>query len=1139
MTAIRKNIKMFVAMVFAIVTVFTIVFNEMPTAVFADEPPSNPTLDDAPNEPGVDPKKVKTIIKSIQDGAEDGEKVKETPAALCASGIRFDSGKNCTKKKKAATKATQGAATSAVQAETELANTLTNTYTGAGISVDVRANDTTPLGTYAHSEEEQPFDFTKFIVCTLLPFEGAHELVYKAARSDWLWFTFHSKQVVSPGAQSVEDWFNKPLEFALGKNFGDSNKNIVGFYPQLDVRAKQEALKKAEEKMEAAKSGAPVKDEKPEFNGGDKVTAFERFGAAGLFFTKYLGEWRYIDVNVCSENPNVSDKNINAYYEGRKEPLETWDDISGSFDPRVQKVRPAAFSAVDEFNDMHADGLFNLQKLLVILTITFVGFAFSDIVEYLGVGKMIWGDTDPSAAASGSKGLVGALFENLYFPLMIVFIIIIGVWFLYKAGVKRAVRESFGQLFKSFMLIVLAVWVAVDPVTILSLPNKASVLLQSVVVSAFESTDITSGNLCTVTKSPTKARMEIKADTSTSFEDATKMLEEMNKKTRSAIGCQMWEAFLFTPWAEAQWGTHWSNLFAKDPVEGGKILDVSDINKEMTGDAAVPLGAGETFNNWALYQISTQTDVHSQYGKDAIPANYGPGVANDWFRVVDAVANVTFQQEEVSAGEEKATQDVYDKDAETTPYWDTWTATVTGGRFGSVFVSGIVTTLGVITPLILSVIATAIALVLAFLMAFAPFFLLIGLLPGKGTDIFRGYLELLLNTIMKRIIVGLVLAIDLLLINLAIKVFHETSKTAGLLMLFLLLFVIRAFWKKMVELFANIRISSHGAAMGDALSTGGRKLGSLAKGAGKTAVTGAALVGAGIASKKAGGKFLGGVKRGTGALLTTKGQASGNFMVRAFSDEMARSKSVRDVAKGQKEAICVNCGRVLSNERAGVTPAGDMFCIECLSYIFDMPAGMFLDTTMEDEYNKQKPRMGSVNTPTGKVIPAPSFDELVQQRLMSEGSMLANESVPPIEAVKDLTQSYGKNSEKPDRKSSAAGLGLEMSKNGGVSKSLYRNVDIAGVKEMVRRRIESESIDNDFIRESLEKTGWKQDYEKALQDGDKDEATEILSRAVKENWKEETGRKFAGSTKELENELSGLVETEAPGEPEPEAEQES
>src|SRR5699024_6433109 len=192
-------------------------------------------------------------------------------------------------------------------------------------------------------------------------------------------------------------------------------------------------------------------------------------------------------------------------------------------------------------------------------------------------------------------------------------------------------------------------------------------------------------------------------------------------------------------------------------------------NEEMVGKASVPLGGGEFINNWAIFQISTQTDAHAQintaYGD---PTHYTSGIASDIWRIVDALANYDeeLKTEVVYQSEEGGVQKIQYTEQKRTnvpsEYWSQWVGNNNINRIGIAAGSILIALVGVAIPLLFAATSAMLSIAIAIIMSFAPFALLAGAWGGKGRQFFMSWLSLLMNAVIKRIVAGLLLIVTII-----------------------------------------------------------------------------------------------------------------------------------------------------------------------------------------------------------------------------------------------------------------------------------------------------------------------------------------------------------------------------------------
>lgn len=348
--------------------------------------------------------------------------------------------------------------------------------------------------------------------------------------------------------------------------------------------------------------------------GTEGKTPFDRYGFAGLNFSSYAGEWKYVKINACKANPNG--KSISSddgqYYKDRYEPQATFHERSTSNDIRSTQSfvkSPNIFAAI---RDSICELIFSINKGLVSLTIALLGLSFGDISESLGLGQEV----------------IQEIFLNLYHgffqPMLSLMIVITGLYVAYIGIFKRAYRESLRILVPTFGIIFLTILLSVKP-SLLSVPNKVANVGQFLVINAMSSSKAPANTLCNV------GEESVFGDNKGgSIDNSESVLENIQDKTRSVLGCRMWAEYVFRPWVRAQWNAKYEDLD-----------DIGNENEDWVGKPEVDIGGGNVIENWALFQVSTQTDKHKPVDGTVRPKING--VDPDWWRIVDATSNIQYK----------------------------------------------------------------------------------------------------------------------------------------------------------------------------------------------------------------------------------------------------------------------------------------------------------------------------------------------------------------------------------------------------------------------------------------------------------------------------------------------------------------
>lgn len=497
------------------------------------------------------------------------------------------------------------------------------------------------------AQEDEGFDVVRWVMC-LWGDDALPGMIYQATQTSDIQFALQSKSVISPGVDDVEMGplgMNWMLD-ATGGSFKKTNEDILG-----------RSLDPTDLEAAGAEPGA--------YNGGPALNPFDRFGVAGLNWTGYAGEWKYVIVKACYPG-QIMDPKAAMFYEKRLPPLSVWEDRENSQDVRTQQhAAGLGTSLTSSFTNLVANFIFNIAKLIIVVTLSLINFAFADLVELMGLDEFLVGNGD-------NTGMFGKLFTGIFEPFIMVAFTLTGLNILWHGIVKRAFRHSLNVLIRSLILFFVAFIIAAQPATFISLPNNVAVGIQSLMVTGLNQGLAGGNGLCATDAGITNTQI---VENTTA--DDLNILDQASKNMRSAIGCSFWQQFLLKPWAQGQYGSDWNKLWAKEKIpgwapEGATALNNGIDNKAMVGDAEVPIGDGRFIYNWAIYQISTQTNAHSPTGRNGEYSKYTSGVANDWWRIVDVLADYEEVTKEAVVGSQAGEGDNTNEDPGSVSGAKTW-----------------------------------------------------------------------------------------------------------------------------------------------------------------------------------------------------------------------------------------------------------------------------------------------------------------------------------------------------------------------------------------------------------------------------------------------------------------------------------
>lgn len=781
----------------------------------------------------------------------------------------------------------------------------------------------------------------EWVVCTFYDDSGedpstARKLVnmaYDAAFTDAYNYLLYSKSAINSGYSDVTGGLNNLL--AMTHDFEKTNEKILG------------------------RGIKPTSDYEGDLNRGEKVNPYDRFGMSGLFWSSYAGEWQYWAVDPCNST-NV-DMKIGEFYDGRLVPHSTYGDVGNSTDVRSVVAANKNIVLSHDWVNIFANAIFNMTKFTVTIVNALIGIAFSDIVGAIGLEDLI----------SSDSGIFHKLYTGIYLPLILIIMLVMAVWAGFQGIVKRAYRRTFAGIAQSVLMFIIAAIVALQPIFFIALPNNIAVVAQSIIVNAMSSSLYGGDGLCTVggvyitdkdgkpqkvtpdsdgmVEVPNGGSLQV-----TDPEESLGLLERSTQSMQSVIGCQIWYQYAFKPWVEGQFGADFNDLWAKDNIDSnfadGKEL--ANNNNEWVGDASVPLGGGYTINNWALFQLSTQTNVHLPLDAEEPELSiYTDGVANDWWRIVDAISNYNEVEQKTAIPDtdangtrfdsyedndiEPVEASIPDVNEEPTKYWEDWIGAHPGHRLSVAFSSLLPAILGNLAPIFFAGMSAILSISIAVAMGFAPVFLLLGSWPGNGWNMFKGWAQLLLNLVMKRIVAGMLLVLSLILISMVMGMFDGFL---GFMLIVVVSIALIKFRSQIFEKLSGLMTFSFAqSGLSDSTGSALSKVGRGAKNVLGTGTRYATSLGAGavIAGKSGDSRFAGMVD----ALKNEARRDLYRFpkINQLVTEAEATANKNQKNSKVSREEICAYCNRRLYDPtvdvrvfNGGMDQDGNWICEDCM-----------------------------------------------------------------------------------------------------------------------------------------------------------------------------------------------------------------
>lgn len=548
-----------------------------------------------------------------------------------------------------------------------------------------------------------------------------------------------------------------------------------------------------------------ISNDFPAQDGGTRrMTAQEAFGW-NMLFVAYHGETDPDENDSWTNEEQRSPEDAENVVKNNDDGNEGKDALERVYDQRTWTN--CSFGSLT--NGM-ANGALKWAQVMASLVSSFSTFAFNTnfVCEDPGapnqgacVDLLFIVGGDGSAGSDG--GLVGALTQSIYVPLIVLVAMLVGIWVFYQGIVQRKLRESLWGVIWAFVAVIAGLAFLLNPAMLAKAPAVVSNTLAGCVISAFGGTNC-AGDVTPQNDPDTADSSKICVAEASSADPSERM-----QLIASSLSCSIWKAFVLEPYTQASFGTSFSNLDTARG-QGRELVEAAGRNPN---DFCVNLSSTRSLNsmkgkelvldsgfqdgricNIALYQIYLQTYAESSTDGGYEPMESGTRTVDKrWYRIVDVTST-------------------------NTATWTTWAPGSDDGQLSAGVLAFITAVVGGIVLIVISIFAILFYMSSILLIAFAPLFFLIGVHPGKGRDILKGYGEMVLSNVFKYIASALFLIVALALYGGVLG--SSNSQGMTLLMVIILSLALFLYRRELVDLIGTVNMGGTqvGKTMSDKLS---------------------------------------------------------------------------------------------------------------------------------------------------------------------------------------------------------------------------------------------------------------------------------------------------------------------------------
>lgn len=467
---------------------------------------------------------------------------------------------------------------------------------------------------------------------------------------------------------------------------------------------------------------------------------------------------------------------------------------------------------------------------------------------------IIGGKTDSDSS------IIKALGNSIYFPLLTMMALVMGLYMMHQGIVKRQIRKAFGDMLWSFATVILGVMMILNPNLLATAPAQVASAGASCVMGAFSGQNcMTGGNFDelnindgTSQNSGSKYVCQSKAS-STGFNEKV----QMNVSTMS---CEIWKAFVLDPYSVASFGTSFEELdtIASDSkgaafVREAKGVDPNTFCVNLTSSRSASSmkngrlildSSSNNVCNIAAYQLLLLTNAESGSSKPPDKEE----VDERWYNLVEVAGH-------------------------NDDMWNNWTSSSSSTTNKTLFslVSIAAAAGGAMVIFVTGFFALIYYISTILLMAFAPIFLLVGVSPGRGRKIMIGWFEKTISNVLKYIVSAAFVVVSVALYGGVLS----TTSGIGTTIIFVVVITVALmqYRKEFIEMFGKVNMGGQqlsNAAM-DWAAQKSKKGYNIGRDLTRSGIGGA------VGSKLAGGKATSGfnagvkrnLKRGHGVIANT------------------------------------------------------------------------------------------------------------------------------------------------------------------------------------------------------------------------------------------------------------------------------
>lgn len=424
-----------------------------------------------------------------------------------------------------------------------------------------------------------------------------------------------------------------------------------------------------------------------------------------------------------------------------------------------------------------ASGIISISSAIASLTNSLITSLFD--TESAMMSSVI---TIVGGESNSDGGVIRTLSTGIYYPFMILAVVVAATYVGYKGIVQRKFRETIQALLWILVALVLGVLIAERPALIAQAPQQLTSVATGCIMDGFNGRNCLDGSSTVGTSDSSTFTSDICLSVSSQASASQRAVFNMN-----GLSCGIWRGLVLNTWSKAQFGYTFDELYTSNPPAGKEVYNLPD--GVSPDDFCVGVYSSQSPNSLKKSWNNRVGAFTSEEGRKVC------NVAAYHLAVTSGMLGLT-ENDKIEMANKVAIVALND-DA----MFDSW------GRLLGTISQSVVSVIGSLFTLLAIFSITLKAHVYLFLstvgLAFGPVFALFALHPGRGKKLFLGWVESIIGYILKFIAAVAIIMVTVMLFS---AVLSEISGVSALFVCIILSAAMKTYQSQFVSIIGKVEL---------------------------------------------------------------------------------------------------------------------------------------------------------------------------------------------------------------------------------------------------------------------------------------------------------------------------------------------